>query len=90
MRNRMKKIISNAGAPCASLHTSAVTKVNRFDGPLRRSGQRAWPPRSYRCGLIEPSQVVITAALERTTASANEQKLLTPVWFTPIGVATTW
>lgn len=67
--------------------------LSGYEGKTLRAGQfpevlgRPW---SYRCGLIVPSQVVIVAALERTTASANEQKKLTPVWFTPTGVATTW
>ena len=44
-------------------------------------------PQPYCCGVTVPSQVAIADALDRTTASANEQKLFTPVWFTPTGVA---
>jgi hypothetical protein len=54
----------------------AVTKVNRGLG--LRSARESLPifrcPQHYCCGLTVPSQVEMVALLERTTASANEQK----------------
>ena len=61
----------------------AITKVNRR--PRNKAGSdkagltRRWRlgvfrrSQPYCCGVTVPSQVGITAALERTTASPNEQ-----------------
>ena len=43
----------------------------------------------YCSGFCVVSQVVIATVLARTTASANEQKERTPVWFGVCGVAIT-
>lgn len=84
----MKGIISNARVPARVGLRPSVTKVKRGLAP-RQVLESSASPRPYYRGLTVPSQVGIAAALERTTPSANEQKLFTPVWFTPTGVATT-
>ena len=43
---------------------------------------------TYCSGISVPAQLVAPAAATRTTASWTEQKTRTPVWFTPIGDAT--
>jgi hypothetical protein len=63
------------GAPCACLAYPAVTKVKPPAGTKAGPGIfRRRQPYSYCCGLMVLSQVAIVDPLERTTASANEQK----------------
>jgi hypothetical protein len=86
-------------AACCGGNCAEVTLKRKSRGFLLCPFSGSYPPPgtlpnlifSYCSGVTDVVQVVVVSdvALERTTASAKEQKYLVPVWLGVIGDATT-